>query len=351
MSLLKNYGWDYFPFKDQYNSPDAQPGRVIAIKGFKHHLITGNGELECELSGKLLYGTDPEDLPRVGDWVQYLPYGDAGLITQVFPRVNALSRKKPGNKTEKQILASNIDYALIVQGLDGNFNIMRLERYVVQILACGITPVIVLNKADLITDRLLYEEQVARLHRDIPVFFCSTITGAGIAALRESLMAHKTYILVGSSGVGKSSLLNLLLDAEVQQTAKVSDATQKGRHTTTTRDLFPLPSGSLMIDTPGMREFGMTHEEGQDSEVLFPAIMEFASRCRYADCLHLDEPGCAVLEGLASGKVSREVYESYLKLMKEQKRFQVNAEDRKRMNKQFGRMAREAQAYRRKYKF
>ena len=152
MIKLEEYGWNIFHQQNYSSHKDEEQskGRVISIKGFKYWLITENGELETELSGKLLYGSDSEDLPKVGDWVSYLDYGEIGYILYVCPRMNSLSRRNPGNKTEKQILGTNIDYALIVQGLDRDFNLMRLERYLTQVTSCGVTPLVILNKADLV---------------------------------------------------------------------------------------------------------------------------------------------------------------------------------------------------------
>jgi ribosome biogenesis GTPase len=353
MTTLKNYGWSNFQ-NDYYNTlknTGLSTGRVISIKGFKYYLITEKGELETELSGKLLYGSEPENLPKVGDWVFYMDYESMGYIIEMFPRVNALSRKNPGNKMEKQVLASNVDYALIVQGLDRDFNPMRLERYRVQIMACGITPIVILNKADLAENPDRQKAETETLMK-CAVFCCSTYTGEGLKELREQvLQKNKTYILLGSSGVGKSSLLNALSSSEIQKTGETSDTTSKGKHTTTTRDLFQLPNGSLMIDTPGMREFGLTFEEGSSSDELFPEIRKFAGDCKFPDCSHLREPGCSVVNALETGELDPVLYESYLKLIKEQRRFEVKIEDKKRLGKQFGRMAREAQNFKKKNKY
>jgi ribosome biogenesis GTPase / thiamine phosphate phosphatase len=352
MSLLMQYGWNSFHTHNNIFSlkPGECYGRVVAIKGHKHTIISEHGELECELSGKLLFTSDAADLPKVGDWITFLDYGDTGIITSVLGRRNTLSRKRPGDSSEKQVLAANIDGVLIVQSLDNNFNLMRLERYIVQIIACGIDPIVVLNKVDLIDDPNEFMTKVATLRRDVPVVFCSTVVEHGLVQLRDTLKPLHTYILVGSSGVGKSSLINGLLETEVQSTGGISHSNNKGRHTTTTRELYPMPNGSLIIDTPGMREFGATFESDH-SDGLFPAISALSRQCRFSDCLHLDEPGCAVLTALQQGKLSDEVYSSYIKLTKEQKRFQIRAEDKKRMNRQFGKMTREAKVHRKRNKF
>lgn len=352
MTSLESFGWTMIQRNTYILQNGESVGRVISVKGFKYDLITETRELETELSGKVLYGTESDGLPKVGDWVVFLDYGGTGYIINVLPRMNALSRKNPGSKTERQVLATNIDHALIVQGLDRDFNLMRLERYLTQIISCSVEPILVLNKADLSESHEPYLQQVHKLKRDCPVFFCSTLTGDGIRELKAALEPFKTYIMVGSSGVGKSSLLNILMDTDVQRTRAVSSFNSKGTHTTTTRDLFKLPNGSLLIDTPGMREFGLTNEAGDHAGNFFPAIEEFAQACRYADCRHLnDSGGCAVMAALRAGQLDNQVYESYLKLMKEQRRFEVKVEDKKRLNKQFGRMTREAKNHRKKNKY
>ncbi len=350
MISLDQYGWNTF-FQPEKIQDDLILGRITSIQGFKYYVITAQGEKEAELSGRLLHGTSAEEIPKLGDWVTLKEYDTLGYIIEVLPRKNELSRKNPGVKMERQILATNIDGALIVQGLDRDFNIMRLERYLVQLAACNIPPMVVLNKADLIEDRATYISEIKKLHRDCPVYFCSTYTGIGLDELRTHVLEkYKTYILIGSSGVGKSSLLNALLNANVQAVNTTSNFNNKGKHTTTTRELFQLPNGSLVIDTPGMREFGLTFEEGAHDE-LFPAIQKFAAECRFSDCKHLNETGCAVIEAVNSGLLENQVYESYLKLIKEQRRFEISAEDKRRLKKQWGKMTREAKDYRSKYKY
>ena len=350
MISLDQYGWNTF-FQPEKIQDDLILGRITSIQGFKYYVITAHGEKEAELSGRLLHGTSAEEIPKLGDWVTLKEYDTLGYIIEVLPRKNELSRKNPGVKMERQILATNIDGALIVQGLDRDFNIMRLERYLVQLAACNIPPMVVLNKADLIEDRATYISEIKKLHRDCPVYFCSTYTGIGLDELRTHVLEkYKTYILIGSSGVGKSSLLNALLNANVQAVNTTSNFNNKGKHTTTTRELFQLPNGSLVIDTPGMREFGLTFEEGAHDE-LFPAIQKFAAECRFSDCKHLNETGCAVIEAVNSGLLENQVYESYLKLIKEQRRFEISAEDKRRLKKQWGKMTREAKDYRNKYKY
>lgn len=354
MNTLENYGWNDF-YKDyilKNKKNDFEIGRIISIKGLKNILITNEGETESELSGKLLYGKATDELPKVGDWVYFIRYDTTGYIIEVLPRMNKLFRKNPGTKTEKQVMAANIDYAIIVQGLDGNFNIMRLERYLVQVTACNIKPVILLNKVDLTDNPETYKHEVEKLGRDCRVCFCSTYKQGGIVELQNTILeAYKTYILIGSSGVGKSSLLNALSGNSGRLTGHISNSTGKGRHITTSRELFQLTNGSLIIDTPGMREFGIGFENGHHTEGLFPLIDNLAGNCRFSDCNHLKEQGCAVIEAYNEGKLEPEVYESYLKLLKEQKHFEIKIEDKKRIGKRFGKMIREVREYKKKYKY
>jgi ribosome biogenesis GTPase len=353
MNTLENYGWNryYAEYYKKIDKDGLEIGRVLSIKGFKNILITNEGEIESELSGKLLYGTGNDDLPKVGDWVFFIRYDTIGYIVEVLPRINELYRKNPSTKTDKQVLAANIDYALIVQGLDREFNIMRLERYLVQITACHIKPLLVLNKVDLTDNPDRYKHEVEKLGRDCPVYFCSTYNQIGIDTIKNVVLEkNKTYVLIGSSGVGKSSLLNAVMGNFKIRTGTISDSTGKGKHTTTTRDLFRLPNGSLIIDTPGMKEFGIVFEKGQQTG-LFPLIEKLAGNCRYSDCQHLEETGCAVIEACRAGTLESKVYESYLKLIKEQRHFEIKTEDKKRLGKQFGKMIREVQEYRKKYKY
>lgn len=353
MTSLKDFGWNDFHQHNftQSSNHGERVGRVVSVQGFKHHLVTEKGEVEAELAGRLLYGAEPEDLPKVGDWVCYLDYDQSGYIIERLPRQNMLSRKAAGKKNDRQVLGTNIDVACIVQGLDRDFNVMRLDRYITQIVACAIVPLIVLNKIDLVPDVQVFVQEVMDLKRDVKVYCCSTLSRVGLDEIRSIFEKGKTYIMIGSSGVGKSSLLNVLMNAETQQTREISDFNGRGRHTTTARELFLLPNGSLLMDTPGMREFGVTSEDGADGELMFPAIEALAAKCKYADCSHMTEEGCAVLQALESGDLDPAIYESFVKLVKEQRRFGIKAEEKKRMNRQFGKMVKEAKSFRKRYKY
>lgn len=353
MTTLIQYGWTAVR-DEQYNyyaKNRLSPGRVISVRGFRYVLMTARGELEAEVSGKLLYGSNAEDIPKVGDWVLFADYDSIGYITDVLPRTNALGRRQAGTESEKQVLACNIDCALVVQGLDRDYNLMRLDRYVVQIKSCGITPVIVLNKSDLVSNPEDYVKDVVALAHDCPVVLSSTVSANGMERIRAHILKEfKTYVLVGSSGAGKSSIVNTLMRQNVQATRAVSEVNRKGRHTTSTRDLFRLPDGSLIIDTPGMREFGVTSGTDDGSIELFPEISRFSRNCRFNDCTHTGEEGCGVMAALNNGDLPETIYSSYVKLIKEQQRFELTASDRKRRARQAGKMVREAKAYRKRFK-
>ena len=352
MNILIQYGWTYVQdqYYKHYPAPGTLPGRIVSIKGFKFHLVTENGEKEAELSGKILFGAEDGSLPVVGDWVLFLDYA-TGYIVDIFPRTSSLVRRDPGTTSGTQLLAANIEVALIVQGLDRDFNPRRIERYVVQVTACNIRPVVILSKSDLIPNAEDYVTEIEALQRDCSIYVCSTLTGAGVDAIRsEVLKSGVTSILVGSSGAGKSSLLNALVYMDLQKTGAVSSFNQKGKHTTSTRDLFILGNGSLIIDSPGMREFGLTSTDTLSSAELFPALEAFAAACKYSDCTHITETSCGVREALKRGALSEEVYNNYVKLLKEQQHFERSAAEKKRTGKKGAKMVREAKDFKRRFK-
>jgi ribosome biogenesis GTPase len=209
-----------------------------------------------------------------------------------------------------------------------------------------------LNKVDLVSDRQWFLNEVSRLARNCPVCLCNTIDEEGLTEFyTQALHPGNTHILIGSSGVGKSSILNRLSMDIHLKTSHTSEATNKGRHTTTARELFLLPDGSMLIDTPGMREFGIALDEDITSSGLFPAIDELAVHCRFSDCMHTDEAGCSVLEALQSGTLDPKIYVSYIKLVKEQRHFEIKVEDRKRLGKQFGKILKDYKDFKNRYDY
>ena len=257
-------------------------------------------------------------MPKVGDWVVVSLFGDEGkaIIHEVLPRQSKFSRKAVGPKTEEQVIAANLDTIFIVQGLDDNFNLRRLERYLVMVYEGGIQPVIILNKADLcpnVQEKIALTKSIAK---EVPIVALSAATREGLPQLQEFLREGLTCALAGSSGVGKSTLINSLIGEEILKTGEVRVKDSRGRHTTTHRELIALSSGTLLIDTPGMRELQLWNsEEGMDET--YSEIKQLSEQCHFADCTHTSERGCAVLLAVEENRLPRERYQSYLKLNKE----------------------------------
>jgi ribosome biogenesis GTPase / thiamine phosphate phosphatase len=305
-----------------YRSQSLVPGRVVVEHRDAYRIETEDGERFGALAGRLRHQAERRsDLPAVGDFVAMrLSEDGAGggpaIVEAVLPRRTAFVRRAPGGRADDQVIAANIDTIFVMTGLDHDFNVRRIERYLAAVWESGANPVVLLNKADVCTEVGRKMDDVRAVAIGVDVHAVSAQTADGIDALAAYWREGATVGFVGSSGVGKSTLLNRLLGRDVQATAGVREHDSRGRHTTTHRELFVLPQGGLVIDTPGMREFTLWDaDDGLDA--VFTDIDRLAAHCRFNDCAHLSEPGCAVLDGVERGAIGADRLAAYRKLLKE----------------------------------
>lgn len=297
------------------------PARVALEHKHAYHVLSAFGELDAECTGKLVHdATHRANFPAVGDWVVVRPRdGEAKAdIHAVLPRQTKFSRRAAGSDAVEQIVAANVDTVFLVTALDHNYNLRRIERYLAVARESGAQPVVVLNKADLHVDPAAARAEVESVAVGAPVVTLSAARQEGLEALAPWLTTGQTVALLGSSGVGKSTLINRLLGAERQVTQSVSTAVNKGRHTTTHRELLVAPSGALVIDTPGMRELQLWDVDAAAVDATFADVTALVAQCRFGDCTHRAEPNCAVQAALDSGTLDLERWQSYEKLQREQ---------------------------------
>jgi ribosome biogenesis GTPase len=316
---LEDLGWGPF-FQQQlhnHETTDLLPARVVEENRGAYRLYGEAGWITATISGRLRHEALMRGaLPAAGDWVLVDPPSAGNTVIQrLLERRTNLSRKEAGERTGEQILAANVDTVFLVSALNEEFNPRRIERYLAAVWQSGARPVVVVNKADLGEDPELFLRQTETIAPGVPVLLTSTITGAGIDALRARIGAGETAVFVGSSGVGKSSLINALLDQAAQPVREIRDD-GKGRHTTTSRRLILLSGGGVVIDTPGLRELALWNSDAGLGGA-FADIESLASECAFRDCRHAAEPGCAVRDAMESGTLAEERVGSYRKLERE----------------------------------
>ena len=316
MNNLESLGFDAF-FAEQLaglGSPAWVPARVASEGRKSFHLLGCRAPLG-ELTGRLRRELTPAERPVCGDWVAVADADDRATIHHVLARRTALVRRAPATEGDVQVLAANVDVFFVVTAVNRDFNVRRLERYVTAVWSSGAKPVIVLNKVDLEADIAVQLDEIAGVAIGVPVVRASAVSGEGLEELRRFTGPGCTVGFIGSSGVGKSSLTNRLLGREAQAVGGLR-ADEKGRHTTTARQLMELPGGGLLVDTPGLRELGLIDDAG-GLEASFPEVAELAGSCKFRDCRHAGEPGCAVVAAVERGELPVERLESYRKLERE----------------------------------
>jgi len=349
---LEDLGYNRYleTFGQEDSLSSSNIGRVISEYKERYRVQTERHEFEAEVIGNLRFtAKDRSEFPAVGDWVTISEYDENKvLIHKILPRNSIIERTAVGQFGETQIIATNIDYALIIQAVDRDFNINRSERYLTICYNSGVKPILVLNKIDLITDdelkRLL--ETVGKRIQGVPVIASSNKTKVGYADLLRYIFKGYTYCLLGSSGVGKSTLINNISGKSLMQTNAISKSTNKGRHVTSHRELFILDNGGILLDNPGMREVGIAGAaEGLD--IVFENMASLSHNCKFKNCTHTHETGCAIIEAVKNGSIEKASYENYMKMVKERKHFETSFADKKKKEKNFGKIVKNYKKFRR----
>jgi ribosome biogenesis GTPase len=341
MMTLEDLGWNA-RWQQAFVSHAAEgltPGRIAAEHRDVYVVYTAKGECRATVAGRLRHHSEGlAEFPAVGDWVALDASGDgSAVIRAVLPRASRFARKVAGRTTEEQVLAANVDVVLLVTALGGDVNPRRLERYLTMAWESGASPVIALSKADLVEHSVDEEADVETVAMGVPIHRVSALTGEGLGAIRSYASSGLTVALLGSSGVGKSTLVNALLGRDRQRVAEVGTG-GKGRHTTTYRELVPIPGGGLLLDTPGMRELQLWTTDTGALDETFGDIAELAQSCRFRDCQHDSEPDCAVLAAVEQGDLPRGRLDAFHKLRGEMQYLErrtdaVAARERKRQDR------------------
>ena len=353
---LKDFGYSELIEKLKLENAPAgfEIGRVIAEHKERYIVKTENGEYEAEITGNLRFTAKSRiDFPAVGDWVALTTYeAEFSVIHKILPRQSMITRQAVGQFGEIQIIATNIDYAFLIQAVDRDFNINRLERYLTICYSAKVKPIIVLTKTDLIDQQKIAEitDSIKQRIKDVAVFAISNETQDGYEALKMNIEKGKTYCMLGSSGVGKSTLLNNLSGKTLMRTDSISVSTNKGRHITSHRELIVLESGGILVDNPGMREVGIA-DTSSGLETTFDRIIRLSQNCKFKDCTHTKEVGCSVIEAVENGEIDKKSYENYLKMERENAHFESTIEEKRKKDKEFGKVIKNYKKEMKKNKF
>jgi ribosome biogenesis GTPase len=353
-TTIEDLGYDEFfeSNRKKLNLDNFSIARVVNEYKEVYKVKNLTGEYLAKITGKLMFNASSrEDYPAVGDWVTITELDEEqAVIHGILPRKTIIKRKY-SSKNEAQVIATNIDVAFVVESVDRDFSLNRFERYFAIVNDGGIRPAIILNKTDLISKEEL-DSKLSRIKNrfsDIDFITTSTINHEGLDELRKYITRGKTYCFLGSSGVGKSSLVNKLLGKDIIRTEGISVHSGRGKHATTNREMYFLENGGIVIDNPGMREVGMTDASaGIDS--LFDEIIALSKKCKYVDCTHINEPGCEVLSALKSGKLDEEQYANYINLKKEAEYYEMSKLEKREKDRQFGKFIKKAKDDLKRYK-
>ena len=332
---------DLAAYLEENHLSDFSVGRVTQEHRERYVVSDGDKEYEAEITGNLRFtASSRADFPAVGDWIAMTVYdSDQAIIHEVLPRKSVLERQAVGKPGEVQIISTNIDAAFIVQAINHNFSINRLERYLTICYSAGIEPVLVISKIDLSGENEV-QDAISRLEkreRRIKCIPLSNMTLQGLDQVLDAIQKGRTYCVIGSSGAGKSTLINNLLKKNILKTGQISLSTNKGRHVTDHRELFVLENGGIIIDTPGMRELGIA-DSASGLEITFDAIVSLARKCRFKDCTHTNEVGCSVIAAVTNGEIDKSFYENYLRLQRENAHYESTIAEKRKKDRVFGKL-------------
>lgn len=342
MTKMKLHALGYDEFFDLHwksvGLPNASIARIIAEHKEAYKVKDAVGEYSAKITGKQRFiAIERADYPAVGDWVAITKLDQEQAVIQIILPRKTVLRKKDSDKSDPQIIATNIDVAFIIEALDRDYNLNRFERYLILVNEAGIKPAIILNKIDLVPAEKLNQiiDQIRLRLGDLDIIFTSAITEQGLDELTQYIAKGKTYCFLGSSGVGKSSLINRLLKRNTIKTKEISDSTGKGKHTTTARGMYFLDNGGIVIDNPGMREVGIA-DTGSGIDNVFDEITQLLTECKYVDCTHIHEPGCAILKAVEVGTLDEAKYQNYIKLKKETEFYEMTEMEKRKKDRKFG---------------